>query len=80
MLGGSRLVNAGPLLPLGLRLTGRLCVVVGAGEFARRRVVGLVGVGAQVQMISPEATPTLAALAAGGVLRWEPRPHRHREQ
>lgn len=68
-------MNAGPLFPLGLRLRGRRCVVVGGGEIAHRRVVGLLDVGAQVTLISPEATPALEALATGGVLRWERRPY-----
>ena len=66
-------MSNGPLFPLGLRLGGRLCVVVGGGEFAHRRVAALLDAGAQVRMISPDATPALEALAFGGALRWDRR-------
>lgn len=68
-------MTAGPLYPLGLRLAGRRCVVVGGGELAHRRVAGLLDVGADVTLVSPEVTPALEALAAGETLRWEPRPY-----
>jgi len=42
-------------------------------------VVGLLDAGARVTVISPEATPALEALAAGGVLRWEQRPYADRD-
>ncbi len=63
----------GPLFPLGLRLSGRRCVVVGGGELAHRRVSALLDAGAHVRIVSPEATPALAALASGGRVRWERR-------
>ncbi|MDQ3733561.1 MAG: uroporphyrinogen-III C-methyltransferase [Actinomycetota bacterium] len=66
-------MNAGPLLPLGLRVAGRRCVVVGGGELAHRRVAGLLDAGARITLISPRATPALEALATGGTLRWERR-------
>ena len=66
-------MTGGPLFPLGLRLGGRRCVVVGGGEFAHRRVNALLGVGAYVRMISPEATPALEALASAGLVGWERR-------
>ncbi len=69
-------MTAGPLYPLGLRLAGRRCVVVGGGELAHRRVAGLLDVGADVTLVSPDVTPALEALATGGTLRWEPRPYR----
>ncbi|MBA3339627.1 MAG: uroporphyrinogen-III C-methyltransferase [Geodermatophilaceae bacterium] len=68
-------MTAGPLFSVGLRLDGRRCVVVGGGEFAHRRVAGLLEVGAQVRLVSLEATPALEALAAGGELQWERRPY-----
>lgn len=47
--------------PLVLRLAGRLCVVVGAGEVARRKVQGLLAAGAQVRVIAPQIHPELLA-------------------
>lgn len=66
-------MSAGELFPLGLRLRGRRCVVVGGSELAHRRVASLLGVGAAVTVISPAATPALEALATAGALQWERR-------
>jgi precorrin-2 dehydrogenase len=49
-----------------LDLTGRRCLMVGGGTVAERRIIGLLDAGAQVTVISPQVTPTLAALAAEG--------------
>lgn len=65
--------DPGPILPLGLRLRGRRCLVVGGGVLAHRRIAGLLEVGALVTVISRELTPALEALATAGALRWEPR-------
>ncbi len=65
----------GGLLPVGLRLRGRRCVVVGGGGLAHRRVAGLLETGARVIVISPELTPALEALASGGALEWTQRPY-----
>ena len=59
--------------PVLLDLDGRACLVVGGGPVAERKVRGLIGVGARVTLIAPEATEQLAADAAGGVLAWERR-------
>jgi uroporphyrin-III C-methyltransferase / precorrin-2 dehydrogenase / sirohydrochlorin ferrochelatase len=58
---------------LGLRLHGKRVVVVGAGAVAARRVPRLLAAGAGVVMISPEATPALAELAAAGRVDWRER-------
>jgi len=71
-------VNAaepGELLPVGLRLRGRRCVVIGGGRLAHRRISGLLETGARVIVISPEMTPALEALASGGALEWTQRPY-----
>lgn len=65
----------GGLLPVGLRLRGRRCVVVGGGRLAHRRVTGLLESGARVIVISPEMTPALEALTSGGALEWMQRPY-----
>ncbi len=43
--------------PIHLRLTDRLCVVVGAGRIGRRKLAGLIRAGARIRLIAP----TLAA-------------------
>jgi siroheme synthase-like protein len=57
-------------------LTGRLCVVVGGGPVAERRVDALLTAGAGVTVVSPEVTSTLAALASEGRIRHVARPYR----
>ena len=55
----------------GLDLTGRRVVVVGAGTVAQRRLPRLIGAGADVLLVAPEATPAVEAMATAGELRWE---------
>lgn len=47
--------------PLGLRVTGRLVVVVGGGPVAARRVRGLLDAGARVRVVAPAVVPEIAA-------------------
>ena len=47
----------------GLRLEGRKVVVVGAGGVAQRRLPLLIGCGARVHIVAPDATPAVAAMA-----------------
>jgi len=47
-----------------LNLEGRGCVVVGGGEVAARKVIGLLAAGAWVRVISPLLHPELEQLAA----------------
>jgi len=59
-----------PLLPLGLRLNGRLVVVVGGGPVALRRIGALMAARAQVRLVSPVAVAALADLAERGQIEW----------
>ncbi|MFI1800695.1 uroporphyrinogen-III C-methyltransferase [Streptomyces sp. NPDC020379] len=59
--------------PVGLRLSGRRVVVLGAGQVAQRRLPALLAAGADVLLISPSATPSVEALAETGGFRWERR-------
>lgn len=61
--------------PLCLEIRDRLCVVVGGGEVAHRKVIGLLAAGARVRMVSPAAVPELAALAEEGRIEWRRRPY-----
>ncbi|MBA3013444.1 MAG: bifunctional precorrin-2 dehydrogenase/sirohydrochlorin ferrochelatase [Proteobacteria bacterium] len=56
--------------PVCLQVEGRRCLVVGGGKVAERKVLGLLGSGAVVIVISPELTPGLAQLGAEGSLTW----------
>ena len=80
------------LYPLGLRIAGRLVVVVGGGPVAARRTRSLVLAGAHVRVVAPEICEDLAASvtvpppdgaapldrpgAAGSVVTWEARAFR----
>ena len=59
-----------PPYPSGLRLAGRRVVVAGGGHVAQRRVPGLIAVGADVVLVSPEVTPAVEGLAGGGEITW----------
>ena len=54
------------LLPITLDLAGRLCVVVGGGEVAGRKVRDALAAGGRARVVSPETVPELDALAAEG--------------
>jgi len=70
-----RVSGDGPVLPLGLRVTGRRVVVVGGGPVGLRRVTALLDAGALVTVVAPEVETALADLAARGRLEWRPRPY-----
>jgi precorrin-2 dehydrogenase len=56
-----------------LRVEGRSCLVVGAGEVGLEKVEGLLACGAAVTLVAPEAHPALAELAAEGSIEWRAR-------
>lgn len=60
---------------VGLDLNDRRVVVVGAGSVAQRRLPRLIAAGARVDVIAPEATPSVVGMADGGELRWHQRPY-----
>lgn len=62
-----------PAYPVGLRLTGRRVVVLGGGQVAQRRLPALIAAGADVTLVSPEATPSVEAMADAGEITWERR-------
>jgi uroporphyrin-III C-methyltransferase/precorrin-2 dehydrogenase/sirohydrochlorin ferrochelatase len=64
-----------PAYPVGLRLSGRRVVVVGAGQVAQRRLPALIATGADIVLVSPSATPSVEAMAGAGEIRWERRPY-----
>lgn len=56
--------------PISLNLTNRLCLVVGGGKVAERKITALRKAGASVRLVSPDATETLQSLAADSKIDW----------
>jgi precorrin-2 dehydrogenase/sirohydrochlorin ferrochelatase len=64
------------LFPAFLKLTGRRCVVVGAGPVAEEKIEGLLRAGADVRVVAPEATRRIRELARKKKIRWDERAFR----
>ncbi|WP_037570903.1 uroporphyrinogen-III C-methyltransferase [Phaeacidiphilus oryzae] len=62
-----------PAYPAGLRLAGRRVLVVGGGTVAARRLPALLAAGAAVELVAPETTPAVQAMAEAGELTWHRR-------
>ena len=56
-------------LPIFIEISGRRCIVIGGGEIAERKTRSLLGVDADVTVVSPALTAGLADLAARGAIR-----------
>ena len=61
------------LLPLFLKLEGKLALVVGAGSVAERKIASLLEVGARVRVVAPEASDAVKRLADEGRIEWRTR-------
>jgi precorrin-2 dehydrogenase/sirohydrochlorin ferrochelatase len=62
--------------PIFLKLKDKLCLVIGGGRVAERKVLSLLKCGAKVKVISPELTPKLKDLFEKGEIIWEKRPYK----
>jgi siroheme synthase-like protein len=62
-----------PLYIACLRLSGRSCLVVGAGDVGLEKVEGLLACDGDVTVIAPDASPGIRSLADEGSIRWERR-------
>ncbi len=60
---------ARPILPVGLLVAGRPCLVVGGGQIAARKVGHLLDAEANVTVVSSTVTDALQALARSGKIR-----------
>ncbi len=60
--------------PVNLLVTGRRCVVVGAGRIAARKIESLLDAGADVTVVAPEVGETVRAWAAEGRVQLLERP------
>ena len=54
-----------------LNLSGRRCLVVGAGSVGLEKIEGLLASGAEVSVVAPEACPAVIDLAESGSLEWK---------
>ena len=59
--------------PIFLNLKDKLCLVIGGGKVAERKVENLLKTGAKVKIISPEVTSSLKRLVEEGKIEWERR-------
>jgi precorrin-2 dehydrogenase/sirohydrochlorin ferrochelatase len=62
------------LFPMFLKLEGRRCLVVGAGEVAEGKIAGLIETGARVRVVAIQAVPAVAEWARCGQIELELRP------
>ena len=58
------------LYPVNLKVTDRLCVVVGGGNVACRKVRNLLGCGAVVRVVSPRVDPELEKVIRQNSIEW----------
>ena len=56
-----------------LKLTGRPCLVVGAGRVGELKIESLLAAGAAVKVVAPEATEAVAQWSRAGKINWQPR-------
>ncbi|WPD23085.1 MAG: bifunctional precorrin-2 dehydrogenase/sirohydrochlorin ferrochelatase [Candidatus Electrothrix scaldis] len=61
------------MYPISLNIKGKLCVVIGGGNVAERKVLSLLKAHACVRIISPQLTLMLSELAANNALDWRNR-------
>src|SRR5579875_967873 len=64
------------LFPMFLKLTGKPCVVVGAGTIAEGKIEALLQSEARVRVVAPEALPRVREWAEGGDIEWMAREYR----
>lgn len=62
-----------PLFPMFLKLAGRLCLVVGAGNIGEPKIRSLIDCGAQVHVVAPSASVAVTEAANWGTLTWSQR-------
>jgi len=61
------------LFPIFLKLEGRRCLVVGAGNVGEPKIQSLLAVHAEVVVVAPEATITVQGWAESGTITWNRR-------
>jgi precorrin-2 dehydrogenase / sirohydrochlorin ferrochelatase len=61
------------LFPIFLKLTGRPCIVIGAGNLAESKIESLQTANASVTVIAPNASERIVAMAESGEVVWHQR-------
>ncbi len=61
------------LYPINLNITNQLCVVIGGGAVATRKVNALLACDARIRLISPEISNELMQFADNSTVEWIPR-------
>ncbi|MFH7820656.1 NAD(P)-binding protein [Neobacillus thermocopriae] len=56
--------------PIMIKLEGKKVVVIGGGKVAERKVIGLLETGAQIILVTPEATPELQRITQEEQITW----------
>jgi precorrin-2 dehydrogenase/sirohydrochlorin ferrochelatase len=64
------------LFPIFLKLTGRRCVVIGAGHLAESKIESLRASDAAITVIAPAASQRITEQAASGEVQYHPRSYR----
>jgi uroporphyrin-III C-methyltransferase/precorrin-2 dehydrogenase/sirohydrochlorin ferrochelatase len=62
------------LFPMFLKLKGQRCLVVGAGPIAEGKIDSLLGTGAEIIVVAPQATARVVGLAGEEAIVWHRRP------
>ena len=62
-----------PLFPIFLKLTGRPCIVIGAGNLAESKIESMQAANARVTVIAPAASGRIVAMAESGEITWHQR-------
>ena len=63
------------MYPINLNITDRLCVVVGGGQVAERKIGGILASKGRVRLVSPAVTPSLQVLASQRTIEWLRKPY-----
>ena len=58
------------LYPINLNIKNAICLVIGGGEVAMRKITELCSCGARVVVISPEVLPAIEGMADDGKIKW----------
>jgi precorrin-2 dehydrogenase / sirohydrochlorin ferrochelatase len=58
------------LFPIFLKLTGRPCIVIGAGTLAESKIESLRAANARVTVVAPKASVRIAEMAEAGEVEW----------
>lgn len=63
------------MYPVCLNISGKLCVVIGGGRVAERKIKGILADSGSVRVVSPAITSILHDLASRKVIEWREKPY-----